>query len=275
MKVVGALVTTIVLAAGGVVVWEAVRGPAPETVAGGGQGGTAAVAPFGGAPGGAPGAGAAVTTPPTTAAVASSARATTPSSGWIATLPAATAYAARAGGPAVGVLPATNPYGVAETVAVIGAPTGEWLHVELPIRPNGSTGWIPARAARLTWTPYTIEVSLAARTLTLRKGSQVVLASPVAVGTPRTPTPPDHTYVWELIQPPNPAGDYGPYIFGLAEFSDSYSVFNGGDVQIGIHGTDEPASIGQPASHGCVRLPNAVLRQLVGVLPLGTPVTIS
>jgi lipoprotein-anchoring transpeptidase ErfK/SrfK len=207
-------------------------------------------------------------------AVVTPAAAREPTSGWIATLAATTPYSATPGGPLVASLGPTNPFSGPQTLAVVGAPNGAWLHVELPVRPNGSTGWIPASAARLTWTPYSIQVSLSAHTLTLRRGTQVVLRSAVAVGASSTPTPPDHTYVWELVKTNDPAGAYGPYIFGLAEFSDAYSVFNGGDAQIGIHGSNEPWLIGQAASHGCVRLPNPTVSELVGVLPLGTPVTV-
>jgi lipoprotein-anchoring transpeptidase ErfK/SrfK len=191
-------------------------------------------------------------------------------------LSSATNWSATPGGPAVAALGALNPFGARQTLGVIGAPgSGGWLHVDLPVRPNGSTGWIPESAAQLTWTPYSIQVSLAARSLILWRGSQEVLSSPVAVGSPSTPTPPDRTYVWELVQPGDSTGSYGPYIFGLAEFSDAYAVFNGGNAQIAIHGNDEPASIGQAISNGCVRLPNSTVRQLAGLLPLGTPVTIA
>ena len=43
---------------------------------------------------------------------------------------------------------------------------------------------------------------------------------------------------------------------------------------IGIHGTNEPFSIGAPVSHGCVRLPNDRMIALFKVTPLGTPVLI-
>lgn len=196
----------------------------------------------------------------------------------IATLAAATPYSTVAGGPAVGTLPATNPFGQAEVLAVTGEEgdgPAAWLHVELPIRPNGSTGWIPVAAAKLTRTGYRVAVSLSARTLTVTEGGAPVLTTPVAVGKSSTPTPPDSTYLWELIRPPDPKGPYGPYIFGLAEYSDAYAVFNGGDAQIGIHGQDEPWSIGYAASNGCVRLPNDVITKLATMLPLGTPVQIS
>jgi lipoprotein-anchoring transpeptidase ErfK/SrfK len=40
----------------------------------------------------------------------------------------------------------------------------------------------------------------------------------------------------------------------------------------GIHGTDEPWSIGSAASHGCIRMLVSDVIQLYGITPLGTPV---
>ena len=51
--------------------------------------------------------------------------------------------------------------------------------------------------------------------------------------------------------------------------------FGGGDGQIGIHGTNQPDSIGQSVSHGCVRVPGQVIEALAHSIPLGTPVTVS
>ncbi|MCC7494795.1 MAG: L,D-transpeptidase [Fimbriimonadaceae bacterium] len=44
--------------------------------------------------------------------------------------------------------------------------------------------------------------------------------------------------------------------------------------RIGIHGTNEPASIGKYASHGCVRCRNADIARLYALTPLGTAVWI-
>lgn len=198
-----------------------------------------------------------------------------PAPALIATLSTATAYSASPGGQPAGTLPATNPFGTAEVLAVVGQPDASgWLQVELPIRPNGSTGWIPAAGVSLTQTSYRVVVNRATNTLTVFDGVSQVVQVPAAVGKPSTPTPAGNTYLWELIRPNNPNGAYGPYIFGLAMFSDAYAVFNGGDAQIGIHGQDEPWSVGHPVSHGCVRVDNSVITQLAGLLPLGTPVTI-
>lgn len=42
----------------------------------------------------------------------------------------------------------------------------------------------------------------------------------------------------------------------------------------GIHGTDNPESIGRSVSHGCVRLHNADIETLYSMVPVGTPVYI-
>jgi hypothetical protein len=42
----------------------------------------------------------------------------------------------------------------------------------------------------------------------------------------------------------------------------------------GIHGTDEPTSIGQSVSHGCVRVRNEDIETLYRLVPIGTPVYI-
>jgi lipoprotein-anchoring transpeptidase ErfK/SrfK len=193
----------------------------------------------------------------------------------IATLHTATAYSQSPGGPAAGTLPAVDPFGAAEVLAVVGHPTASgWAEVELPIRPNGSVGWIRTAGVAFSQTSYQVLVNLETHQVTVTDAGRLVLTTPAAVGKPSTPTPTGHTYLWELVRPDDPAGAYGPYIFGLAMYSNAYALFNGGDAQIGIHGQDEPASVGHPVSHGCVRLSNDMITKLAGLLPLGTPVTI-
>ncbi|BBI32614.1 L,D-transpeptidase [Cohnella abietis] len=47
------------------------------------------------------------------------------------------------------------------------------------------------------------------------------------------------------------------------------------DTRYGIHGTDEPKSIGKDESHGCVRMKKEDVEELFDLVPLGTPVTIA
>ena len=51
--------------------------------------------------------------------------------------------------------------------------------------------------------------------------------------------------------------------------------FEGGDGQVGLHGTNAPAALGHDISHGCIRVTNAVITRLARTLPLGTPITIA
>jgi lipoprotein-anchoring transpeptidase ErfK/SrfK len=152
---------------------------------------------------------------------------------------------------------------------------GDWLQVLLPVRPNGSTGWIRAADVTLSTTAFSVDIALAEHRLVVRDGDQVVADVPVGVGTSATPTPGGRYYIKELLQPPDPGGAYGPYAYGLSGFSNVLDEFNGGDGVIGIHGTNEPELIGTDVSHGCIRVDNETITRLAGMLPLGTPVHIS
>jgi lipoprotein-anchoring transpeptidase ErfK/SrfK len=149
-----------------------------------------------------------------------------------------------------------------------------WLKVLLPIRPNGSTGWIRATDVTLTPTRYRVTVELAARRLRVTNGPQVILENTVAVGAPDTPTPAGRYYIRALLRAPNPNTVYGPYAYGLSGHSDSLQTFNGGDAEVGIHGNNDPSVLGRAITHGCIRMSNAAITTLTNVLPLGTPVTI-
>lgn len=151
---------------------------------------------------------------------------------------------------------------------------GDWLPVHLPVRPNGSTGYVRAADVTLAQNDYGVRVELAAHQLTVTRRGETILEAPIGVGRAETPTPGGVYYVKELLQPPDPDGPYGAYAYGLSGFSNALDSFNGGDGVIGIHGTDDPQSVGQDVSHGCIRVTNDVITEIAGYLPLGTPVEI-
>lgn len=152
----------------------------------------------------------------------------------------------------------------------------EWIEVQLPIEPNGTTGWIRRSEVELFDNPYRIEIDRASYSLKVFDRNQLWLETVIAVGNGATPTPVGEFYLLELLAPPEPNGPYGPYAFGLSGFSEVLTDFGGSDVAIiGLHGTNDPSSLGTEVSHGCVRLENAVIEELATVLPLGTPVRIT
>ena len=151
----------------------------------------------------------------------------------------------------------------------------DWLQVLLPVRPNGATGWIRAGDVDLAGNPYAIEVDVGDRVLTVSKRERVVDRIPVAVGQSGTPTPTGLFYTTILVRSDDPSGPYGPYAFGLSGYSEVLTEFAGGPGQIGIHGTNDPTALGDAVSFGCIRVDNATIRRLAGMLPLGTPVRVT
>jgi len=149
-----------------------------------------------------------------------------------------------------------------------------WLNVFLPVRPNGSTGWIKRSEVKLSQHDWRVLVELSAHRITVFQGASIFLQEPVAVGKQDTPTPGGVYYIKELLRPPNPNTVYGPYAYGLSGFSNVLTTFGGGEGVIGIHGNNDASVLGHDVSHGCIRMSNPGIEKLVSVLPLGVPVEI-
>lgn len=150
---------------------------------------------------------------------------------------------------------------------------GDWLEVMLPVRPNGTRGWIRAADVELSRHTYRIEVSLGQNTITVFNGHEIFHQEAVGLGKAATPTPGGVFYTKELLIPYRQPW-YGPYAYGLSGFSDVLYSFAGGEGQLGIHGTDAPRGLGTDISNGCIRMSNAGITLLAETLPLGVPVEI-
>jgi len=171
----------------------------------------------------------------------------------------------------------SNPdyYGLGRVFLVDAGQGGPWLKVDLPVRPNGSTGWIKSDNVNLTVDYWRVLVELGAHRITVWNGDDVVHTEAVGVGTAASPTPPGEYFITDALTVPSfQRSAYGPYAFGISAHSDVYTTFGGGDGTIGIHGTGDPSSLGKDASHGCIRLSNDGITGLVHTVPLGTPVQI-
>jgi lipoprotein-anchoring transpeptidase ErfK/SrfK len=241
----------------------------------------ALVAACGGQGGDAPADGVVPPTPPTTSTPGGSstdptevADPTAPAPAVVARVAGPVAVAPSPGAAPTLELPATTEFGTPRALLVLDR-QDDWLQVALPERPNGSTGWIALDdTVELREVDERVEIDLTARTLTLYDGATVVLTTPVAIGSPDAPTPTGDFYLVDKLATGDPGHAYGPFAFGLSAHSDVLTEFDGGDGQVGVHGTNDPASIGEAASHGCIRVPNDVAITLDAQLPLGTPVRI-
>ena len=107
---------------------------------------------------------------------------------------------------------------------------------------------------------YSITINTKQHTLTLYQDGKVSKVYPVAVGKPATPTPLGTFRI--MNKAVNPGGPYGARWMGL------------NSPGIGIHGTNNPASIGKSVSHGCIRMQNDAVIELFRLVPVGTVVRI-
>ncbi len=184
--------------------------------------------------------------------------------------------------PIVATFEKTNPQGAPQVFLLLshhprdpaGAP-GDWYEALLPVRPNGTTGYVPADALLVRSSPYRLVVDRHAYTLTLWDGPRPAEIFEVGIGQGATPTPVGLFYLVSLLEPPVEGSVYGKYAYGLSAYSEAISDedWNGGAV-IGLHGTNDPKSIGRASSNGCIRMRNRDIAKLAAVLPLGTPILI-
>jgi len=148
-----------------------------------------------------------------------------------------------------------------------------WYRVKLPMKPNGTVGYVRPWAVSVAKVATRISVDLSRRELVLYRRGKVVLRTRVAVGAPSTPTPIGRYFVSQRIIAPNPAGPYGPEVLAVSAFSNVLQGWAKGGP-IAIHGTNEPWLIGRAASHGCIRVRNETLTRLFAATPGGTPIVI-
>lgn len=144
-------------------------------------------------------------------------------------------------------------------VLLIGVMTGailcnQWDGQDLAAIPHQ-----PAAAPKGT---LSIVIKLPSRILEVHENNKVYKKYQIAVGKSKTPSPVGEWLVtWKSYR----SGDiYGTRFLGL-------NVPWGG---YGIHGTNQPWSIGCCASLGCIRMRNQDVEELYEWIPVGTPVRI-
>ena len=116
-----------------------------------------------------------------------------------------------------------------------------------------------------------VVVSIPDRKIALLEDGRVVKVYPIAVGKRSTPSPSGSFHIaTKVVKPtwyqpgkvvgPGPANPLGTRWMGLG--------FKG----YGIHGTNQPRSIGKAASHGCIRMRIPDVEELFELVQVGDPV---
>jgi lipoprotein-anchoring transpeptidase ErfK/SrfK len=132
------------------------------------------------------------------------------------------------------------------------------------------TAYAQEQSAR---TPRQILVSISDRKLAVIEDGKVLRTFPVSVGAAVSPSPtgefqivnrlanPTYYHPGTVI-PPGSDNPIGPRWVGLSQKG------------FGIHGTNQPRSIGHAASHGCIRLNNRDIVQFFQMVSVGDTVSI-
>lgn len=107
-----------------------------------------------------------------------------------------------------------------------------------------------------------IVINVSKRNLEVYNDGQLYKTYRIAVGKSQTPTPVGE---WNVV--------WKDYDWGTG-FGTRWMGLNVPWGIYGIHGTNKPWSIGQFASHGCIRMRNKDVEELFEWIPIGTPVKI-
>ena len=107
---------------------------------------------------------------------------------------------------------------------------------------------------------YRIIVDLSDRMLYVLEENIVIRGFPVGIGKMLTQTPVGNYTI--INKQENPGGPFGVLWMGLSR------------PHYGIHGTNDPSSIGHAVSLGCIRMHNQDVLELSAMAPVGTSVHI-
>ena len=186
------------------------------------------------------------------------------------------ALRARPFGPVVARVGNLTRFGSQRALGVVATQRGRWLAVTEAGIAGNRTVWVDARAGGLRYsrTALELDVDLSDRTLTARRGNDVVRRVAVGVGAFDSPTPTGRFAVTDKLAGPSFSRAYGCCILALSAIQTSLPRGWAGGNRIAIHGTLSPTDFGHAVSAGCVHAPDADLRWLMRVAPLGTPVVI-
>ena len=181
----------------------------------------------------------------------------------------------RPSGPVVAHVGALTPFGSRRALAVAGR-NGRWLAVSEAGVGRNRLVWVDAEAGGLRYarTRLELDVDLSARMLSVRRGDTVLRRFSVGIGASASPTPIGSFSVTDKLDGTKFSAGYGCCILALSAVQPNLPAgWTGGD-RVAIHGTLSPSDFGRAVSAGCVHAPEAELRYLMRIVPLGTPVLI-
>ena len=168
-----------------------------------------------------------------------------------------------------------DPYKLKNTVTLAPSGDGGWLYsLSEEIPPNGDLVSVVKDAIKpnitfkrdIPFSPLYISIDKENHTLSIISGDKIIRRYPVALGKEGA-TPEGDFYISKKIMNPDKIVSESDNVYGTRAMELS-------NIDLAIHGTNTPASIGKDISHGCIRLNNLEMEDLYAVTPLNTLVKI-
>lgn len=157
-------------------------------------------------------------------------------------------------------------------------PLSKPLTAPQPVAPPSSEAEPVAAPAQPQEVPTRLVLRLGQRRVEVYRGETLEASYPVAVGKAGWETPTGDFAVLSTIENPGWTSPFTNEVMPPGPDSplgDRWIAFwTDGENMIGFHGTPNRASVGQAASHGCVRMYNEHVRELYEFVQVGTPVTV-
>jgi L,D-transpeptidase catalytic domain len=148
----------------------------------------------------------------------------------------------------------------------------DWLAIQAPELRNEEVAWLRASQARLDCVTWSVHADLSKRMLFVRREGRTVRRMRVAIGRPGNSTPRGRFSVTDKLRVTDPDSPYGCCVLALTGHQTNLPADWPGGDRLAVHATRDLASIGRPASLGCLRMRSRQARWLIETIPLGTPV---
>jgi lipoprotein-anchoring transpeptidase ErfK/SrfK len=177
-------------------------------------------------------------------------------------------------GPVVAHVASLTEFGSPRVYPVV-ARRGRWVAVVATEVPNGARAWMRLGPRAELFRPgWSVTIDVTQRSLVVRHLGRIVRRTTVGVGDSGTPTPLGLFGVTDKLIVTGGTSPYGYGALALTGHQPHVPQGWGGGDRIAVHGTQNPYSIGQAASLGCLRATRADVVWLVNHVPLGTRVRI-
>lgn len=178
------------------------------------------------------------------------------------------------GGKVLERVPGRTEWGTPRVFGVIDR-EGDWLAVQAPELDNQTIAWMRAEAGRVDCVRWSLHADLSKRALYVRRDGHTERSFAIGIGRRGNPTPEGRFSVTDKLRVTDDDSPYGCCVIALTGHQTRLPASWPGGDRLAVHASPDLASIGRPASLGCMRVRTGEARWLIERVPVGAPVFVS